>query len=161
LRRILEIVALAALVALIVTTGMVLAGPYRLPDRIPTHFDLAGRADGWGTPPMLLALPAVAVVLYLLITLVARFPGVFHYPVRVTAANRAQLEALALDMIVWLKAELMVLFGWIQAATIEAARSGHNRLSPWLVPAALAAIFLTIGWHFAAMMRAGKSRAGA
>jgi hypothetical protein len=41
---------------------------------------------------------------------VARFPSAFNFPVGVTAENRPLLEALTLDMIAWLKMEMVCLF---------------------------------------------------
>jgi len=159
MRRILEAVSLAALAVLAWVTWSALAGPARLPGRIPTHFNLAGKPDGWGTPQMLLVLPIVAAVLYILITWVSRYPSAFNYPVRVTPANRARLEKLALGMTAWLKAETLCLFAWIQSATIESVRRGRGELPVALMPAALAVIFGTIGWHIVAMRRAARARA--
>lgn len=153
MRRILEIVSLAGLAVLAWSTAGALAGSHRLPGRIPTHFNVAGRADAWGPPWMLLALPIAAGVLYALMTLVSRFPGAFNYPVRVTPANRARLEELALQMIAWLKAEVIWLFVSIQLATLHMARHNVGALSGWLMPTALVVVFGTILVYIAAMRR--------
>jgi hypothetical protein len=106
---------------------------------------------------MLLVFPAFAVVLYLLMSLVARFPSAFNFPVRVTPYNRQRLEALALNMIAWLKAEMVVLFMWIEWSAIRAARSPDHQFSPLLMPVALVAIFTTCIAHIIAMFRAAPS----
>jgi uncharacterized membrane protein len=160
MRKSLEVISLGALAILFWITWSALNGPDRLAARIPTHFDIAGQPNCWGPPSMLLLLPVLAVALYLLITLVARFPSAFNYPVRVTAENRPRLQALALQMIAWLKTELVCLFTWIQGSTIGVARQGHGGLSPALVPVSFAAIFGTIGWHLVAMRRAARPGAG-
>ena len=157
MRKILEFVSLAALALLVGMTTAALAGAHRLPDRVPTHFDAAGQANAWGSPRALLALPIVALALYVLMTVVSRHPSVFNFPVRVTSANRSRLEGLALEMIAWLKAEVLCLFAWIQSMTIELARSGQGRLSPWFMPVTLGAVFATIVWYVAAMRRAGRA----
>ena len=105
-----------------------LLGPMRLPDRIPTHFDLAGNANGWGSPQVLWLFPGFGTVLYAGMTIVARFPEAFNYPVRVTPRNRPALQELALGMIAWLKAEVMCLFVGIQFVIIESARRGRGKL---------------------------------
>ncbi len=97
MRKILEALALVALVLQAVLTWKAFLGPDRLPARVPLHFDLAGNPDGWGTPATLLYFPGIAVFIYLLFTVVTRFPSAFNYPVRVTPQNRARLEALALE----------------------------------------------------------------
>jgi uncharacterized membrane protein len=156
MRKALEGIALAALAVQVWITFHALYGPFRLPDRIPTHFDLAGHPDRWGPQAMLPLLPAVAVAIYLLITLVARFPSAFNYPVPVTAENRLRLQALALDMIAWLKMEIVCLFAWMQWATIQAARQPQRGFPAALMPGTLLAVFATIAWFFAAMFRAGR-----
>ena len=158
MRRILETVSLAALALIVWTTGRALAGPHRVPSRIPTHFDFAGHPNGWGTPAMLLLLPIMAGALYGLVTWASRYPEAFNFPVRVTPANRLRLEALALNMTAWLKAEVICLFTWMQITAIQAARSGRVTLSPVLMPISLGIIFGTIIAHVVAMRRAAPPR---
>ena len=100
----------------------------------------------------------MALALYLLMTVVARFPSAFNYPVRVTAENRLQLEALALDMILWIKAEVVCLFAWIQWFTIEAARHSHGGLPGAFFPVYLLVLFGTVAWFIVAMRRAAHTR---
>jgi uncharacterized membrane protein len=154
MRKNLEAISLAALVLLVWITYRALYGPDPLPARIPIHFDFAGNPNGWGSPSSLPLFPVVALAVYLLITLVARFPSTFNYPVRVTAEYRPRLQELALDMIAWLKAELICLFTWIQWAIVEAARHSHNSLSPVQVAVSVLVIWGTIIWYFVAMRRA-------
>jgi len=154
MRKPLEAIGLAALLFLCFITWRALSGADRLPDRIPTHFDIAGQPNAWGSPTSLLLIPALASLIYLAISVVSRYPEAFNYPVRVTLGNRGALQQLALEMIAWLKMELACLFAWIQSATISAARHQSNGLSPFVLPAALLVVFGTIGWYFVAMRRA-------
>jgi cytochrome bd-type quinol oxidase subunit 2 len=154
MRKFLEALSLAALTALLWQTYAALHGANRLPDRIPTHFDLAGNPNAWGPSGMLLTLPAVAMFLYLSISLVSRYPNSFNYPVRVTAQNRLRLQAIALNMVAFLKAETLCLFALLQYYTLQAARSERLGLPPWLMFAAIALVFLTMGYHVYAMRRA-------
>ncbi|HEX3893394.1 MAG TPA: DUF1648 domain-containing protein [Terracidiphilus sp.] len=161
MRKTLDIIALLALSVLAWITWGALYGPHRLPDRVPTHFDAAGRANAWGSPAGMILLPIVALGLYLLMSIVGRFPAAFHYPVRATAQNVARLQSITLDMVAWLKAELVCLFGLLQWAFIQAARTGEGHLFPMILPFFIAATFGTIGWHFVAMFRAARSTGGA
>jgi hypothetical protein len=159
MRRALEFVSLLALAAIAWVTFSTLAGPHGFGGRVPTRLDAAGRPVAWGPPWMLLVLPITAVVIYLLMTLVARYPGAFNYPVRVTPANYARLQALALEMIAWLKAEVAWLLAVIQIETVRAARAGHVGLSSLFMPIATGVIFATIIGYIAAMRRTGLIRA--
>jgi hypothetical protein len=140
MRKSLEAISLIALAVLIWITWQALNGSSPLPDRIPTHFDAAGNPNGWGSPSPLWLLPVVAVALYLLITILTQFPKAFNYPVRLTAENRARLAALTLQMIAWLKVELVCLFAGIQWSIIDSIRQGEGKLSPALVPVFLVTV---------------------
>ena len=157
MRKNLEVVSILALVAMAWMTMQAISGPHQLPQRIATHFDWStGEANGWGSPSAFLFLPVVAVGLWLLLTAVARFPSAFNYPVRVTVRNREILERIALDMMAWLKMELVVLFAGLHWMTISLARAGNARgamvhLLPML---GIGVVFTTIGIHIARMVRA-------
>lgn len=160
MKRILETICILLLVALGWITWSALWGPDRLPERVATHFDAAGNANAWGSPIGLALLPALALVIYLGMTLVERFPQTFNYPVRVTAENRARLEALTLEMIGWIKAEMLLLFTAIDGLIVNAMHSGQGRFPAQLMPCFLALILGTTGWYIAAMIRARKPRDG-
>lgn len=153
LRPVLFGAALASLAALAAGTANALYGANRLRGPIPAHFNLAGKADAWGSPQSLWVLPAIALFIFLLMTFVARFPAAFNFPVRVTPANRAQLETVALGMIAWLRLEVVLLFALIQRAIIRSAEQGRNSLPSWLLPVCLVFIFGTIALHAVAMFR--------
>lgn len=157
MRKILEAIALVALLFTLGITALAVAGPQALPARIPTHFNAAGQPDGWGSPGMLWMMPIMAAGIYLLMTLVARFPSSFNFPMRVRPSARRQLEAIALNMLSCLKVELVCLFAAIQYWTIRIIRHGQGRLSPLFLPLVLVLIFGTIAWHIVRMRRVARS----
>jgi uncharacterized membrane protein len=156
MRKQLEAISLAVLALIVWITWQALHGPNPLPQRIPTHFDGAGNPNGWGSSSTLLLLPAVAMGIYLLITLIAQFPALFNYPVRVTEENHARLESLTLRLFEWIKVEVVCLLAWIQWFIIRSVRQGHGHLSPAFMVLFLAAIFATVGWHMVAIFRAAR-----
>jgi hypothetical protein len=155
MRILLQAISLTALAILLWVTWSALYGPTHLTGRIPTHFGLDGQPNAWGDPKMLLMLPAVALCLYLLMTIASRFPSAFNYPVRVTAQNRPRLQRIALNMIAWLTAETVSLFATLQYFIVQAVRTQQNALPPWLMLMAIVVIFFTMAMHIAAMRRAG------
>jgi uncharacterized membrane protein len=161
MRKSLDAISLGALALMFWECWRALYGPYHLPDRIPTHFDFAGNPDGWDSPSFLLTLTVVPASIYLLMTLLTQFPSTFNYPVEVTYENRPRLEALTLDLIAWLKMEMVCLFAWVQWTIIEMARRGRGDLSFLaLLPVFLAAIFGTVAWYVVAMRRAAHTGSG-
>jgi uncharacterized membrane protein len=159
MRKTLELAGLAALAILCWLTWSALNGPNRLPDRVPTHFDAAGNANAWGSPAGMVVLPVIAGGLYLAMSIVARFPDAFHYPVRVTPQTIAGLQAVTLSMVAWIKVELACLFAVLQWAFIQAARSGQGSLFPKILPVFIVVIFGTIALHFVAIFRAAARSA--
>jgi uncharacterized membrane protein len=162
MRKSLEAISLMALAWMGWITWQALHGAKQLPARFAVHFDAAGNPNGWDSPSSLMELPVVAVAIYLIITVLSmvlsRFPSAFNFPVEVTVENRLQLEALAIDMIAWLKMELVCLFAWIQWVIIEMARQGRGDLSLLaLLLVFLVAIFGTLIWFIMAMRRAGHA----
>ncbi len=156
LRAFLQYAAFAAMLAMWAFTAYAVAGPHPLPPRIPTHFDLAGRPNGWGQPGMLWMLPIVATIILGLMSLVARHPRAFNYPLRVTPATRPRLEAIALGMIAWLQLEIAALFLLIQYAIIQSARIARNPLPPAFMPIALLVVIGTAAWHTRTMFAAAR-----
>ncbi len=157
MRKLAEVLALAGLATLCWLTWSALNGPNRLPDKVPTHFDAAGNANAWGSPSGMILIPMIAAGLYVLLTVVARFPSAFHYPVRATPMNLPRLQAITLGMVAWIKAEMLCLFAVLQGVFIQAARSGNGALFGKVMPVFLVVIFGTIGLHFVALFRAARS----
>jgi uncharacterized membrane protein len=160
-RKTLVLITLAALAGLWAVTARAIYGAPPLPARIPTHFDAAGNINGWGGAQTLLLLPIVATCVIALLTVISFFPQTFSYPVSVTPDNRSRLEAIALSVMAWLKAELACLFLWIQYATIRSARAGRSELSAQLMVLAIAVIFATVAAHLVATVRAARATAQA
>ena len=158
MRKTLEILALLLLFFLWGLTAVAIFGPDPLAARIATHFNAAGQPDGWGTPGMLWLLPGIATIIYLLMSVVSRYPGAFNFPMRVQPGARQRLETIALNMISWLKVEVACLFAWIQHETLGFARRGQGTLSPLFLPLVLTAVFGTIALHITAMRRAIRSQ---
>lgn len=158
MRKTLDLLALLLLLVTWAITAYAILGTNRLPARIPTHFNATGQPDAWGVPEMLWVIPVIATGIYLLMSLVARYPSSFHFPGRVDPSARRQLEEFALNMVSWLKVEVVCLFACIQYKTIEFARQGQGTLSPMFMPAVLLVIFGTIAWHIAAMRRGARAR---
>jgi uncharacterized membrane protein len=160
MRKTLEAISLGMLAVLFWMTYSAVHGPAPLPERVPTHFDIAGRPNAWGSPSGIFLLPAIAGALYLLITVGALFPASFKYPIRVTEENRPRLEALSRQMLAWVKVDLVCLFAWIQWNIIAAMRQERFTMSPATVPAFMVLILGTTAWYIVAMIRAGRQGSG-
>jgi uncharacterized membrane protein len=160
MRKTMEAVCLGMLAVLYWMTYSILNGANRLPDRIPTHFDISGQPNAWGSPSFLWFQPVVAAGIYLLLTVLGsiRFRR-YNLPVAVTEANLPFLQEQTILMVAWIKCELLCLFAYLQWSIIQSARNGAFRLSPLLIPVFLIVVFSTAGWRLTTMIRGAKARA--
>lgn len=160
MRKMIEALALTVLGYLSWITFWALNGPDRLPDRVPTHFDIAGRPNAWGSPGILWILPVVGACLYLLFTALASIQlRTFNLPVPVTEINLPFIQQKTSEMVALIKTEMMCLFVYIQGGIIHGARVSEFRLSPVVVPCFLGIIFVTLGIYMAVIIRGARARA--
>ena len=125
----------------------------RLPARIPTHFNAAGQADGWGSPDSLWFLLLAQVFtggLFLVIPLLGqRFPESVHLGSRnlsdFTPTQRERIMPLLTDMMGYVSILLTLLFCILLREAIQAASSSHPHFSPkWELGVFFAAIAATL-----------------
>jgi uncharacterized membrane protein len=133
-----------------------LYGPNRLPDRVPTHFDLAGHPNGWDSPSFLIFLPILSAALYLFFSVIARFSSMFHYPVEVTDANRDRLQSLAIGMIAWIRMEMVCIFATAQWMASHLARHPEPATYSVILFAPLGLLLATVAWTIVGILRAGR-----
>ena len=159
MRKTVEVGGLLMLVILYWITYAALNGQARLPLRIPTHFDISGRPNAWGSPAVLWLLPLIGTGLYLLLTALARIQfRRYSLPVRVTEANLPFIREKTGEMVAWIKLEVLVLFTYIQWSIIQGARAGEFHPEPLMIPVFLVVIFATVGWFLSAIIRGARER---
>ena len=127
-----------------------------LPARIPTHFNAAGEADGWGSPGSLWLLLLIQVFLgglFLVIPLLGRrFPESVHLGSRnltdFTPAQRARIMPMLNDMMGYISAFISLFFCILLRQSIHAALSPHPHFAPlWEFGLFLAAMAATVIYY--------------
>jgi hypothetical protein len=130
----LEILALAGLVSMLVLAGL---NYHQLPERIPTHFGPNGQPDGFGDKTAVWFLPLLGVVMYAFMTYLNRRPDWFNYPVKITPENAAIQYRLGTRLVSGLKAFIMLLFAYLVLGTIRIAGGEWQGLHWWILPIVL------------------------
>lgn len=106
-----------------------------IPGQIPGHYNAAGEVDRWGSKGELLMLLALGWALYIGLTVLEHFPGLWNTGMQVTEQNRERVfrasRALLETQKLWIVATLSYLI-------FHSTRS--RPLSPWFLP-----IFLMLG----------------
>ncbi len=126
--RIVETVAALILVASIVITAMAYSG---LPEVIPTHYNLSGEVDGWGSKCTLIIFAVINIIMYVTMTFLQTKPAIYSFPVAITDENRDSLYALGVKCIRWVKLIVLATFTYLNYSTIEVANGRIGGLSGW------------------------------
>lgn len=140
-----DIVVEIAAVAAVVFSVYVAARFYpELPQRVPTHSNFVGKVDGWGPKSSVMGMPILALVSYLALSIVSRFPHVGNYPVEVTAENAERIYRVAVSMSRWLKMEMLWLLAYITWMTIQVSLGNAKDMGAASAFAILAVIIGTL-----------------
>jgi uncharacterized membrane protein len=151
LNRVPEYLGLVALGVLVAVTYQ---GAESLPARIPTHFGAGGAPDSWGPKYMLYMLAGIVAVIYGGLTLLQRTPRIYNYPVRVTDENRARLHLIAVGLVRWIKAEMALVFTYIQWAVGQVGTGQAAGLSPAVMIGLVALLLGTAAFFTGWMVKA-------
>lgn len=115
-----------------------------IPDSIAVHFDASGEADGFGSKYLLWVMPGAALLMYVLLTVLQRFPHTYNYAWPITAANARVQYMLAMGLLSWMRLHttlIMAYTGWVMA---DAADGTSGSLGIWFLPVALGTMALTL-----------------
>lgn len=120
----------------------------QLPDRIPTHFDGSGNPDRWGGRNSLWAVPAIGLGVYVLFSVLSRYPHHFNYLTKITEENAAYQYRLAIRMLRVVKISVLLIMLYATWATLQAAMTTNGKLPSIFL---LLVIAMSIGpmvWYF-------------
>jgi uncharacterized membrane protein len=148
--RLLEAIAIGAIILGVI---LVLQGWSGLPQTIPTHFDAAGNADGWGPKYMIWLLPAISVVMIPLMLFLRRFPWLSNTPIKITEENASHQYALIVRLLSVLACVISLLFLALVYDTITIAGGGTSMLGSWFMPVFIIPIVGSLLWYFVSAMR--------
>lgn len=115
-----------------------------LPETIPTHFNMTGEPDGYGSKISLMLIPLISTVVFVGMTLINRKPEIFNYPVKITAENAAFQYRNATRMIRWLKFSIVLIFLIILVAMYSSALLGEAHFNKYLIPVIFALTFVPL-----------------
>ena len=145
LSPVLVAVELLAAIAILLAVLLIVQFWAVLPDRIPIHFGDRGLADAWGDKVTIWIMPAVAAIIFAVLTAVSRYPHTFNYPVPITSENARRQYLLGRGLLVWLKAEICWLSAFVVRQQILVALGNAQRFSIELLLGLVVLIFSTVG----------------
>jgi uncharacterized membrane protein len=151
LKTVRELIALAGLVF----AGAVVADFYsRLPERIATHFNAEGVANGLGARSTLWVLVGIAVLLYGALSVINFVPRVVNLKRPLAPAQDKAVLAEAMAMVGWIKVELCWMFAYLCLAMVRNGMGLQVGLGAWFLPVTLVVVFGTCGFYMMRVFRA-------
>lgn len=135
---------LSGWLAIVALWGMAIVYFKKLPGNIPVHSDLGVQADSVGGSWAVFVLPLIASVLFIVLTVLNRFPHIFNYPVSINSDNAAKQYLYATRLIRVLKLTLVLTFGSITYSLASFSLTKENGKGIWLIPFILAVNFLPL-----------------
>ena len=81
-----------------------------LPEQIPTHFNIQGEADGFGSRNTIWVIVAISIVLYFFLGWIRQFGHSFNYPVKITEQTKQKQFNNSMQLLIRVRAIIMILF---------------------------------------------------
>lgn len=119
-----------------------------LPASLPVHFGLSGEPDSWGSRGEILVLPVIALLQFILLSVLARFPHRHNYLVTITAENAERQYRLVQRLLHALSLLLVLLFFALYLATWAIASQKLDRLPAVVMWLPLALIGCLLVWYW-------------
>lgn len=124
-----------------------------LPDQVPGHYDASGAVDRWGSKMEMLILPVVGISLWILMTIMEKYPHTFNY-INLRQDNVEVQYRNAKLMMNVLKNESVLLFSFLIYQGIRVATGEAEGLSNLFMPIFLVVIFGSMIIFVIKMLRA-------
>lgn len=115
------------------------------PDIVPTHFNFKGQVDNYGSKNIVFLLLVIAVICYVGMTVVSKYPKIYNYCIEITPENKEKQYLIAQTCIKLLNLEMVTIFLYIQLKIGTMMISGNESLSIVIVPITLIVLTATIG----------------
>jgi hypothetical protein len=151
LDKVLELIGALLMAAFLV---VVAASWSSLPEQLPTHFAMNGEPDAWGGRGQALWLPGIALVQFIVLTVLTRMPHRYNYPWPITPENAERQYGLARRLLHGMKLLIVLLFFAMYLGSWGVAVGRIDGLSGMAMVAILAPIFGLLLWYFIAARRA-------
>lgn len=100
----------ATLIATVALSAIMLASYPKLPELIPTHFNLAGQADSYGPSWTVFVIVGLLCALIGATSWLSTRPQVLNFPIVVTETNAQRIFCESERMMVWVSASLLIVY---------------------------------------------------
>jgi uncharacterized membrane protein len=116
-----------------------------IPGTVPIHFNGAGEPDGWGSKVNLWILLVIGSMMWVLLTVLEKFPHVYNY-LFLTEENAERQYKNARLMLNVIKNEILFFFVYMSWVSTEVAKGENDGLGLWILPIFIITITGTIAF---------------
>ncbi len=118
---------------------------FRLPGTIPTHFNVFGEADGYGSKYMLVVQLVLVFGIYAAFSYQIKRPDSYSYIVTITPNNALPQFTLLTKFLRILKIEVLFVFLYLTVSQIFSSAMQKAGVGLWFIPTVLLVIFGSLG----------------
>lgn len=90
----------------------------QVPEQVPLHFDFSGNVTDYGGKGSMILLLVIAWVMFVVMTVLVKFPNTWNMPVKVTAENAERLYSITRCMLEVVKFLVVLLMNAIVITTV-------------------------------------------
>ena len=129
-----ESLELLSTIVLVVMFCLAIFVYLKSPDIIPSHFNAAGKPDGFSDKSAIFILLFIGIFTYFGFNQLVKFPHVFNFPVSITKENAERQYVLAIRMIRSLQLAILITFTVIILMTYLINIHISDGLGTWFLP---------------------------
>lgn len=126
--------------------------------RIPTHYNMFGQVDGWGSRFDLWILLSITVLFYILFSVLERYPKWLNLSIKVTPENTNVIHRLAVRLLRHLKLILTVMFACMINLSLAIAIGKGVGIYNSFMPALPSVLLVTLIVYMVKIRRARHGR---
>jgi uncharacterized membrane protein len=124
-----------------------------LPEQLPSHFGLDGEPNHYASRDMVLLIAGLSIGMYVLLLVMQRLPKKMNLPRRAGDADRPRVEALAVEMLGWLRLELAWTFAYLIWSVVQVGLYRSEGLGAGFIYISVGAVMGTIVWFLLQMKK--------
>lgn len=112
-----------------------------IPDTIPVHYNITGKADSFGGKMTIFFMPILSTILFVGMTILNKYPHIFNYPSKITIENAERQYTIATKLIRYLKLIIVITFSFI---AFQIANEQQNGSGIWFIPVFIGLIYIPL-----------------
>ena len=144
INKCLDIIGIVLIIVLIFMTFIYWG---KAPEIVPTHFNFKGEVDAYGSKNTLFILLPIALITYIWIAVLSKFPNIYNYPVKINPRNKEKQYLMASTFIRVLNVETLAIFSYIQMSIGVSMNNVEKGLSMTFLPISLLVLFGSVGFY--------------